>query len=48
MSAAEGGAGLKAPALRSIAGMPAEVSNDVEAVEDGGEDMFTRAGVAAE
>lgn len=48
MSAGEGGAGLKAPAMRSIVGMPAEVSNDVEAPEEGGEDMFARAGVAAE
>ena len=48
MSAGEGVAGFKAPATHSVAGMPAEVSNDVEAVEEGGEDMFTRAGVAAE
>ena len=26
----------------------AKVRNDVEAIEDGGEDMFARAGVAAE
>ena len=48
MSAGQGGAGFKAPAMYFIAGMPAEVSNDVEAVEDGGEDMFARAGLAAE
>ena len=49
MSVGEGGAGLKAPARRSIDGMPAEVSGDVVVVpEEGGEDMFSRAGVAAE
>ena len=67
MSAGQGGAGFKAPAMYIIAGeggpqgsgdariagmptegMPAEVSNDVEAVEESGEDMFARAGLAAE
>ena len=44
----EGGAGFKAPAMLSIAGMPAEVANDAPAGEGDGEDMFSRAGVAAE
>ena len=48
MSAGQGGAGFEAPAMYFIAGMPAEVSNDVEAEEESGEDMFARAGVAAE
>lgn len=48
MSMAEGGAGFEAPAMHFIAGMPAEVSNDVEVVEESGEDMFARAGVGVE
>jgi hypothetical protein len=34
--------------MRSIAGMSAEVANDVPEGEGDGEDMFSRAGVAAE
>lgn len=44
----EGGAGLKAPLGRRSNGMPAEVANDTPAEGGDGEDMFSRAGVAAE
>lgn len=49
MSAGEGGAGFEAPAMRSIAGMPAKVANDApEGDEADTGDMFSAAEVAAE
>ena len=44
----EGGAGFKAPTMLCIAGMSAEVANDAPGEAADGDDMFSRAGVAAE
>ena len=47
-SEGEGGADFMAPAMLSIAGMSAEGANDAPEGEGDGEEMFSRAGVAAE
>ena len=44
----QGGVDFKAPAMRSIAGMSTEGANDVPVEAADGDDMFSRAGVAAE